>query len=294
MAQPDPVAHVTKLNGGEVDVARDLVYGERVIALVELSVSAVGLQGGKAGPVEHRALALLGLFELEGEAGVRTLNALKERARTAARGAGDAFPGLLEDFEGQAAKGAELVQTSATAGAIVTPEEAAALANGDGLTGAAEAAPDGEVDFPIDAPDGTLVEADEGLLVRHADAWTRASALPPFDGYDAMNIGPIVDEIETFAGVERADRARWAIAYEAAHKARKRLLDKLYAYATPLAAAPDLPPAGEAFGPSDDEVALGDEPDLDAQADDPFPETDPATGSEPDDELEVDDDDFEL
>lgn len=261
---------ITKLAGAEVDLGRDLDWGDELVLVLRAKVDTVATKSGSGGPEELRLLKPGTVYELEGKLGERTVNLLAERARAAAAaGATAAFEGLSDAWDSALEDTPALVLTSQTSGALVTPEEAERLAAGDDWETPERHAGD-------DEPSDVL-----------ADLVT----VPPFDGYDTAIIPVIEEWLDERTGDEKLERARWVLAYEKAHKARKTLLDLCYGLTEELPSAPDLGVPEDLERP-DDEPELDEDTDLELDTDieAPAPELD---ADVPDDELDLDDD-FDL
>lgn len=123
-----PIGVVTKLNGAGERIQRSMHLEERVVLVVEAKVGNVGHGVTKDGVKRIHTLQVADVYELAGREGVRLLNTVKERWRTANPGA-DELP--LE----QAQSVGDVVDGIANeSGVVMTPEDLKEL----GLTDASK------------------------------------------------------------------------------------------------------------------------------------------------------------
>jgi hypothetical protein len=114
------VATETKLSGSLDRLDRPLGFRERVILVIDATVSEEAIKSSGDGPIRKRTLKLTDAYELEGERGVNIVNALRgERRKAEDEAAGrNPIPGL-EDFPEVTTDGS---------GVVATPSELAKLA----------------------------------------------------------------------------------------------------------------------------------------------------------------------
>lgn len=122
-----PVGVVTRLNGAGERITRALHYGDRVVLLVEAEVTNVGHGKTSQGMKRIHTLTALDLYELEGRAGRRILNAAKQSYRLADDQRHGKIPDLLKEHAAGAGWRITPDGYVDASGRLILPEELAEI-----------------------------------------------------------------------------------------------------------------------------------------------------------------------